>query len=196
MPSTCPVIYCQNEKQERPIEKLRERGHSVGIAPRSGRKMAKGVPLPESETEAGNELTGWIQCQQKGGGKMQIPREAVLLRIFFGENDKFHRVPLLEAFVLKAREMHLGGATVLRGHIGFGHSSRIHTSKILRLSQDLPVVVEIIDSQEKIDAFLPVLDGMMSSGLITMERAEVLQYGTEKSGRSKAPDPSLQRRKI
>jgi PII-like signaling protein len=75
--------------------------------------------------------------------------------------------------------MHLGGATVLRGHIGFGHSSRIHTTKILRLSQDLPVVVEIVDSQEKIDTFLPVLDGMMSSGLITMERAEVLQYGSE-----------------
>jgi PII-like signaling protein len=110
---------------------------------------------------------------------MQIPREAVLLRIFFGENDRFQRLPLHEAIVLKAREMRLGGATVLRGHIGFGHSSRIHTTKILRLSQDLPVVVEIIDSQEKIDAFLPVLDGMMSSGLVTMERAEVLQYGSE-----------------
>jgi PII-like signaling protein len=110
---------------------------------------------------------------------MRIPREAVLLRIFFGENDKFQRLPLHEAIVLKAREMHLGGATMLRGHIGFGHSSRIHTTKILRLSQDLPVVVEIIDSKEKIDTFLPVLDGMMSSGLITMERAEVLQYGSE-----------------
>jgi uncharacterized protein len=112
---------------------------------------------------------------------MQIPREAVLLRIFFGENDKFHRVPLHEAIVLKAREMHLGGATVLRGHIGFGHSSRIHSTKFLRLSQDLPVVVEIVDSKEKIDAFLPVLDGMMSSGLVTIERAEVLQYGTEEA---------------
>jgi PII-like signaling protein len=114
---------------------------------------------------------------------MKIPREAVLLRIFFGENDRFQRLPLHEAIVLKAREMHLGGATVLRGHIGFGHSSRIHTTKILRLSQDLPVVVEIIDSQEKIDTFLPVLDGMMSSGLITMERAEVLQYGSEGTNR-------------
>jgi uncharacterized protein len=110
---------------------------------------------------------------------MQIPQEAVLLRIFFGENDKFQRLPLHEAIVLKAREMHLGGATVLRGHLGFGHSSRIHTAKILRLSQDLPVVVEIIDSQEKIDSFLPVLDAMMSSGLVTMERAEVLQYGSK-----------------
>jgi PII-like signaling protein len=128
---------------------------------------------------------------------MQIPREAVLLRIFFGESDKFHRVPLHEAIVLKAREMHLGGATVLRGHIGFGHSSRIHASKFLRLSQDLPVVVEIIDSQEKIDTFLPVLDGMMSSGLVTLERAEVLQYGTEQARPSQiveqGPDPRLQR---
>jgi PII-like signaling protein len=110
---------------------------------------------------------------------MKIPREAVLLRIFFGESDKFQRLPLHEAIVLKAREMHLGGATVLRGHVGFGHSSRIHTTKFLRLSQDMPVVVEIVDSQEKIDTFLPVLDGMMSSGLITMERAEVLQYGSD-----------------
>lgn len=94
---------------------------------------------------------------------MQIPREAVLLRIFFGERDKFQGVPLHEAIVLKAREMHLGGATVLRGHMGFGHSSRIHSTKFLRLSQDLPVVVEIVDSREKIDAFLPVLDGMMRS---------------------------------
>ena len=128
---------------------------------------------------------------------MKIPREAVLLRIFFGEDDKFHRLPLHEAIVLKAREMHLAGATVLRGHIGFGHSSRIHASKLLRLSQDLPVVVEVIDSQEKIDSFLPVLDGMMSSGLITMERAEVLQYGTEEIRPFKSAeqerDPRLRR---
>src|ERR1700737_3860421 len=114
-----------------------------------------------------------------GGGIMQIPREAVLLPIFFGENDRFQRLPLHEAIVLKAREMHLGGATVLRGHIGFGHMSRIHTTMILRLSQDLPVLVEIVDPQKKIDTFLPVLDGMMSSGLITIERVQVLQYGTE-----------------
>ena len=120
---------------------------------------------------------------------MRIPREAVLLRIFFGDNDRFQRLPLHEAIVLKARDMHLGGATVLRGHIGFGHSSRIHTSKSLRLSQDLPVVVEIVDSQEKIDRFLPVLDGMMSSGLITIERAEVLQYGTEEARPLQAVEP-------
>jgi PII-like signaling protein len=107
----------------------------------------------------------------------QIPRDAVLLRIFFGEDDKFNHRPLHEAIVLKAREMRLGGATVLRGHVGFGRSSHIHTTKILRLSQDLPVVVEIVDSQEKIDAFLPVLDTMMSSGLVTIERVQVLQYG-------------------
>jgi uncharacterized protein len=111
---------------------------------------------------------------------MQIPRDAILLRIFFGEDDKFNNRPLHEAIVLKAREMQLGGATVMRGHIGFGHSSHIHTSKILRLSQDLPVVIEIVDSQSKIDAFLPVLDEMMTSGLVTIEKVQVLQYGTEK----------------
>lgn len=108
---------------------------------------------------------------------MQIPRDAVLLRIFFGEDDKHGQLPLYEAIVLKAREMHIAGATVLRGPLGFGHSSRIHTTKILRLTRDLPIVVEIVDSQQKIDAFLPALDGMMSSGLITMERVQVLQYG-------------------
>ena len=108
---------------------------------------------------------------------MQIPRDAVLLRIFFGEDDKFKGLPLYEAIVLKAREMQMGGATVLRGAIGFGHSSHIHTTKILRLSQDLPVVVEIVDAQEKIDAFLPVLDSMMSGGLVTTEKVQVRYYG-------------------
>src|SRR5579862_3738458 len=112
---------------------------------------------------------------------MQIPHDAVLLRVFIGENDRFEHAPLYEAIVLKAREMHLGGATVLRGPMGFGHSSRLHTTKILRLSQDLPVIVEIVDSQEKIDAFLPVLDGMMTSGLVTIEKVQVLQYGTKSS---------------
>jgi uncharacterized protein len=111
---------------------------------------------------------------------MQISRDAVLLRIFFGEDDRFNHLPLHEAIVLKAREMHIAGTTVLRGHVGFGHSSRIHTTKILRLSQDLPVVVEIVDSPEKIDSFLPVLDGMMTSGLVTIEKVQVLQYGTIK----------------
>jgi uncharacterized protein len=112
---------------------------------------------------------------------MQIPRDAVLLRIFFGEDDKFQHQPLHEAIVLKARELHLAGATVLRGHMGFGHSSHIHTNKILRLSQDLPVVVEIVDSKEKIDTFLPLLDQMMTSGLVTIEKVQVLQYGEAKT---------------
>jgi PII-like signaling protein len=110
---------------------------------------------------------------------MNIPRDAVLLRIFFGENDRFGRQPLYEAIVLKARELHLAGATVQRGMMGFGHSSRIHTTKILRLSFDLPIVVEIVDTEQKITEFLPVLDTMMASGLVTMEKVQVLQYGTE-----------------
>jgi PII-like signaling protein len=110
---------------------------------------------------------------------MQIPKQAVLLRIFIGEDDKSGKSPLYEAIVLKAREMHLAGATVLRGPMGFGASSRLHTAKILRLSEDLPLVIEIVDSEEKIDGFLPTLDGMMTSGLITMEKVQVLQYGTK-----------------
>ena len=113
---------------------------------------------------------------------MQLPRDAVLLRIFIGENDKAGRLPLYEAIVLKAREMHLAGATVLRGPIGFGHSSRLHTTKILRLSEDLPLIIEIVDTQEKIDGFLPQLDSMMSSGLVTLEKVQVLQYGKPGNG--------------
>jgi hypothetical protein len=111
---------------------------------------------------------------------MQLPRNAVLLRIFLGENDRHDHKPLYEAIVLKAREMHLAGATVLRGPMGFGHSSRLHTAKILRLSEDLPIVIEIVDSEEKINAFLPVLDSMMGSGLVTLERVQVLQYGNDR----------------
>ena len=116
---------------------------------------------------------------------MQIPRDAVLLRVFLGEDDKFQRLPLYEAIVLKAREMHLAGATVLRGALGFGHSSRLHTTKILRLSQNLPLIIEIVDSADKIDAFLPELDRMMSNGLVTLEKVQVLQYG----GPQTAPAP-------
>src|SRR4029079_15398818 len=108
---------------------------------------------------------------------MQIPKPAALLRIFFGEDDRFEQQPLYEAIVLKAREMHLGGATVLRGPMGYGHSSRLHTPKILRLSFDLPIVVEIVDTEAKIKEFL--LDGMMSSDLVTLEKVQVLQYGSE-----------------
>ncbi len=109
---------------------------------------------------------------------MQIPKDALLLRIFVGEDDRCGKQPLYEAIVLKAREMHLGGATVLRGPIGFGHSSRLHTAKILRLSEDLPMVIEIVESEAQIKAFLPVLDEMMTSGLVTIEKVQVLQYGT------------------
>jgi uncharacterized protein len=113
---------------------------------------------------------------------MQAPRDAMLLRIFFGNGDRHDLLPLHEAVVLKAREMHLHGATVVGGHAGFGHSSRIHKPNILRLSQDLPVVVEIVDTQEKVDAFLPVLDKMMSGGLVTLEKVQVLQYGDRDDG--------------
>jgi uncharacterized protein len=108
---------------------------------------------------------------------MQLPENALSLRIFVGESDRWHHQPLYEAIVLKAREMHIAGATVLRGPMGFGHSSRLHTAKILRLSEDLPILIEIVDQEEKINAFLPVLDTMMASGLITIEPVKVLQYG-------------------
>jgi len=108
---------------------------------------------------------------------MQIPNDAVLLRIFLVENDRWEHSPLYEAIVLRAREMHLAGATVLRGPMGFGHSSRLHTTKILRLSEDLPFVIEIVDSEEKINQFLPVLEGMMGSGMVTLEKVKVLRYG-------------------
>ena len=110
---------------------------------------------------------------------MQIPQDAVLLRIFVGESDRWHHQPLYEAIVLKARELQLAGATVLRGPMGYGKSSRLHTAKILRLSQDLPLVIEIVDSQEKISSFLPVLDEMMGSGLVTLEQVKVLHYRGE-----------------
>jgi len=110
---------------------------------------------------------------------MKIPKQAVLLRIFFGENDQFRGRPLHEAIVLKAREIHLAGATVLRGPMGFGASSRLHTTKILRLSEDLPLVIEIVDAEDKINSFLPTLDAMMSSGLVTLEKVQVLQYGAK-----------------
>jgi PII-like signaling protein len=108
---------------------------------------------------------------------MQIPQQAMLLRIFIGENDRDDGRPLYESIVLRARERHLAGATVLRGAMGFGQSSRLHTAKILRLSEDLPVLIEIVDSEEKIRAFLPDLDPIMSSGLVTLEQVQVLHYG-------------------
>ncbi len=107
---------------------------------------------------------------------MHLPHEATLLRIFIGESDKWQHKPLYEAIVLKARELHLAGATVLRGPMGFGKSSRLHTAKILRLSMDLPLVIEIVDSEEKIQTFLPTLDEMMKGGLVTLEKVRVIDY--------------------
>jgi PII-like signaling protein len=110
---------------------------------------------------------------------MRIPHEGWLLRIFIGESDRWHGQPLYEAIVLKARELHLAGATVLRGPMGFGAHSRLHTAKILRLSQDLPMVIEIVDSREKIDELLPHLDAMVSEGLVTLEKVQVIKYTAE-----------------
>ena len=106
------------------------------------------------------------------------PREAVLLRIFLGEDDRAGGRPLYEALVLKAREMGMAGATtVLRGPMGFGHATRLHTAKILQLSTDLPMIVEMVDSQEKIDGFLDAIEPMIGSGLVTLEKATVIRYG-------------------
>jgi PII-like signaling protein len=109
---------------------------------------------------------------------MQVPKDAMLLRIFIGESDRCGHRPLYEEIVLKAREAHLAGATVLRGPMGFGHSSRLHTAKILRLSEDLPMVIEIVDAEDKIRAFLDSIEPIMGAGLVTLERVQVLRYGT------------------
>ncbi len=109
---------------------------------------------------------------------MQVPKDAVLARIFLGEADRGPGgLPLYEAVVLKAREMHLAGATVLRGPMGFGRNSRLHTAKILRLSADLPMVVEIVDAEDKVRAFVEAIEPMMGSGLVTLERVQVIRYG-------------------
>ena len=122
---------------------------------------------------------------------MHLPHEAVLLRIFIGESDRWHHQPLYEALVLKAREMHMAGATVLRGPMGFGKSSRLHTMKILRLSMDLPLVIEIVDAEEKINAFLPVLDEMMKGGLVTLEKARVIDYRADEENAIGAEHPKI-----
>jgi len=107
---------------------------------------------------------------------MKLPSESVLLRIFVGESDRHDGRLLYEAIVEAARKQGMAGATVLRGVLGFGASSRIHTSKILRLSEDLPIIIEIVDTEEKINAFLPGLDGMIREGLVTLEKARVIFY--------------------
>ncbi len=111
---------------------------------------------------------------------MKIPEEGQLLRIFIGESDRWKGKPLYEAIILKAREMGIAGATMLRGMMGYGAASRIHTAKILRLSEDLPIVVEIVDSKEKITALLPTIEEMVQEGLVTLENVRVLQYQSRK----------------
>jgi len=107
---------------------------------------------------------------------METPQQAVLLRIFIGESDRHEHKPLYEAIVLEARAQGLAGATVLRSPMGFGKSSHLHTAKILRLSADLPMVIEIVDSEERIQKFLPWLDGKIAGGLVTLEKVTVLHY--------------------
>lgn len=107
---------------------------------------------------------------------MKIPEQGWLLRVFVGESDAWQGRPLYEAIVLKARELHLAGATVLRGVMGFGANSRLHTAKILRLSEDLPMVVEIVDEREKIDQLIPFIDEVVGEGLVTLEPVEVIRY--------------------
>jgi uncharacterized protein len=107
---------------------------------------------------------------------MKLPSEAHLLRIFIGESDKHRGRPLYEVIVESARQRGLAGATVLKGFLGFGANSRIHTAKILRLSEDLPVVIEIVDTQDRIEPFLAELDGLIEEGLVTLERIQVIAY--------------------
>ena len=117
-----------------------------------------------------------MTSDSNSGSGTHLPEEATLLRIFIGDTDRHGHQPLYEAIVLKARELHLAGATVLKSAMGFGSHSRIHTAKILQLSTDLPIVIEIVDRPEKIEAFLPVLDEMMDGGLVTLESVKVIRY--------------------
>lgn len=107
---------------------------------------------------------------------MKIPQNGFLLRIFIGESDRWHNQPLYEAIVMKARELGMAGATVLRGPMGFGAKSHLHTAKILRLSEDLPMVIEIVDSKDKIDTLMPHIDEMVADGLVTLEPVDVIHY--------------------
>lgn len=114
---------------------------------------------------------------------MKLPSESFLLRIFIGESDKINGKPLYEIIVEEARKRGMAGATVLRGFIGFGANSRIHTSKILRLSEDLPMIIEIVDNEERIQSFLPELDKMINEGLITLEKVQVIIYRHNLNGK-------------
>ena len=107
---------------------------------------------------------------------MRIPDQSVLLRVFIGEQDRLHGKPLYEQIVMKARELDLAGATVTRGTLGFGADSRLHSSKLLALSEDLPMIVEIVDAEEQINKLLPFLDEVIEEGLVTMEKVQVIKY--------------------
>ncbi len=107
---------------------------------------------------------------------MKIPQDGYLLRIFIGEADRWHGKPLYEAIVFKARDLQMAGATVIRGPMGFGAHSRMHTTKILRLSEDLPIIIEIVDGKDKIDELMPHIDKMVGEGLVTLERVQVIKY--------------------
>jgi PII-like signaling protein len=107
---------------------------------------------------------------------MKIPETGLLIRIFIGESDSYDGIPLYEAIVKHARKLNVAGATVIRGIMGFGATSRIHSSKMLRLSEDLPIIIELVDSEEKINALMPFLDEHVKEGLITMESVKVIKY--------------------
>ncbi|MBN2039209.1 MAG: DUF190 domain-containing protein [Spirochaetes bacterium] len=107
---------------------------------------------------------------------MKLPEQAYMLRIFIGENDHYKNKPLYEQIVLKARELNLAGATVLRGILGFGASSKIHSSKILTISEDMPVVIEIVDTEENINRLMPFIDETVEEGLVTMEKMKIIKY--------------------
>ncbi len=107
---------------------------------------------------------------------MKLPEEGMLLRVFVGETDRVHGKSLYEQIVLKARELGLAGATVVRGVMGFGANSRVHSAKILRLSEDLPVVVELVDTEENLNKLMPFIDENVTEGLVTMERVRVIKY--------------------
>lgn len=115
---------------------------------------------------------------------MKTPQQGTLLRIFIGESDHWRGRPLYEAIVHKARELHIAGATVVHGSMGYGAHSRLHTAKILRLSEDLPIVIEIVDTRDKIDTLLPHIDEMVDEGMVTLEKVEVIKYrgGTAEDG--------------
>jgi uncharacterized protein len=128
-------------------------------------------------------LTTTTTSAAYGVRTMNVPEEGVLLRIFIGESDKEpgRDRPLYETIVRRAREAHLAGATVLRGPMGFGRHSRVHTAKLLELSTDLPIVIEIVDSEEKVDAFLPTVDELVTEGLVTLEAVRIVRYVSPES---------------